>query len=169
MAEATLMLTFIFQAGFVFLVSYAAISDYRRLKIPNWISLALCGAFLPYAAIFVSGPQFLGHVAAGGIVFAIAIALYALGWFGGGDVKLLGAVALWAGPERVYELAALTGLIGGALGIALLALRCLLRYCPALWCPVPLDRPLVWARNGVCPYGLAIGSAALICVPKMFT
>ena len=164
-----LKLTFVFQACFVFLVCYAAISDYRCLKIPNWISLALCGAFLPYAAIFVTGSQFLGHIAAGGTVFAIAITLYALGWFGGGDVKLLGAIALWAGPQQVYELAVLTGLIGGALGIVLVALRWLLRYCPALWCPAPLDRVLVWARDGVCPYGLAIGGAALICVPKMFS
>src|SRR5206468_1562851 len=106
------------------------------------------------------GSDFLGHVAAGSAVFAIAIVLYSLGWFGGGDVKLLGAVALWAGPVQVYELAALTGLIGGALGIILVAVRCLLRYCPALWCPAPLDRMVVWARDGVCPYGLAIGSAA---------
>ena len=163
------MLTLIFQICFVFLVSYAAVSDYRRLKIPNWISLALCGAFLPYAAVFITGSAFLGHVASGAAVFAIAIALYSLGWFGGGDVKLLGAVALWAGPQQVYELAALTGLIGGALGIVLVAVRCLLRYRPALLCPAPLDRMVVWARDGVCPYGLAIGSAALICVPRMFT
>jgi prepilin peptidase CpaA len=162
------MLT-IFQVCFVFLVSYAAVSDYRRLKIPNWISLALCGAFLPYAALFVTGSQFLGHIAVGTAVFAFAITLYALGWFGAGDVKLLGATALWAGPQQVYEFAVLTGMIGGALGIILVGLRSLLRYCPALRCPAPLDRMLVWARDGVCPYGIAIGSAALICMPKMFT
>jgi prepilin peptidase CpaA len=162
------MLTLIFQFSFVFFVSYAAVSDYRRLKIPNWISLALCGAFLLYAAFFVTFSQFLGHVAAGTVVFAIAITLYALGLLGGGDVKLLGAIALWAGPQQVYELALLTGIIGGAMGIILLGLRRLLRYRPALRCPPPLDRMVVWARAGVFPYGIAIGSAALICMPKMF-
>jgi prepilin peptidase CpaA len=163
------MLTFVFQFCFVFLISYAAISDYRRLKIPNWTSLALCAAFLCYAALFITGSQFVGHVAAGTALFAIAIALYALGWFGGGDVKLLGAIALWAGPQQIYEVAMLTGLIGGAMGILLVGLRALLRYRPALRCPPPLDRMVVWAREGVFPYGLAIGSAALICMPKMFT
>jgi prepilin peptidase CpaA len=162
------MLTFGFQSFFIFLVCYAAVSDFRYLKIPNWISLALCGAFLPYAAILVDGPQFLSHATAAGTVFVIAVGLYALGWFGAGDVKLLGAVALWAGPAQVYELAALTGLIGGALGVALVGLRWLLRHCPAFQYPAPFDRPLVWAKDGLCPYGLAIGSAALLCVPKMF-
>jgi prepilin peptidase CpaA len=162
------MPTFIFQCCFVFLVSYAAVSDYQRLKIPNWISLALSGAFLFYAAEFATASQFLGHVGTGMAVFAIAIVLYALGWFGGGDVKLLGATALWAGPQQIYELALLTAVIGGAMGTILLGLRLLLRYRPALDGPAPLDRIVVWARDGVFPYGLAIGGAALICVPKMF-
>jgi len=163
------MLTLVFQFCFVFLVSYAAISDYQRLKIPNWVSLALCAAFLLYAALFVTGSQFLGHVAAGTAVFALAIVLYALRLFGGGDAKLFGAIALWAGPQQVYELALLTAMIGGAMGTVLIGLRELLRYRPALCCPAPLHRIVVWARDGVCPYGLAIGSAALICIPKMFT
>jgi prepilin peptidase CpaA len=162
------MLTLIFQFCFIFLVSYAAISDYQRLKIPNWVSSSLCAAFLLYAGFFLTGSQFLGHVAAGATLFAIAIIFYALGMFGGGDAKLLGAIALWAGPHQIYELAFLTGIIGGAMGMMLLGLRGLLRQRPALCGPVPLDRIVVWARDGVCPYGLAIGSAALICMPKMF-
>ena|SRR5215471_9619237 len=163
------MLTFIFQFCFVFLVSYAAISDYQRLKIPNWVSLALCAAFLLYASLFVTGSQFLGHVAAGTAIFAIAVVLYALGLFGGGDAKLLGAIALWAGPQSVYELVLLTAMIGGAMGTILVGLRGLLRHRPALCGPAPLHRMVVWARDGVCPYGLAIGGAALICMPKMFS
>jgi prepilin peptidase CpaA len=162
------MLTLIFQFCFVFLVSYAAISDYRRLKIPNWVSSSLCAAFLLYAALFVTGSQFLGHVAAGTAMFAIAIILYALGMFGGGDAKLLGAIALWAGPHQIFEFAILTGIIGGAMGIVLVGLRGLLRHRPALFCPAPFYRIVVWARDGVCPYGLAIGSAALISMPNMF-
>ena len=162
------MLTLIFQFCFVFLVSYAAISDYQRLKIPNWVSSSLCATFLLYAALFATGSQFLGHVAAGTALFAIAIILYALGIFGGGDAKLLGAIALWAGPHQIFELAFLTGMIGCAMGIILVGLRGLLRHRPALYCPAPLYRMVVWARDGVCPYGLAIGGAALICMPKMF-
>ena len=162
------MLTLIFQFCFVFLVSYAAVSDYRRLKIPNWVSSSLCVTFLLYAALFVTGSQFLGHVAAGTALFAIAIILYALGMFGGGDAKLLGAIALWAGPHQIYEFAFLTGIIGGAMGVVLVGLRGLLHHGPALYSPAPSYRMVVWARNGVCPYGLAIGSAALICMPKMF-
>jgi prepilin peptidase CpaA len=163
------MLNSVFANAFVFLIAYATISDYRHLKIPNWISVALCGVFLAYAPHFATWSDILGHIGVASAVLVLAIALYALGWFGGGDVKLLAAVALWAGPHQVFELAVLTGLIGGALGVLLLALRLLLHRRPSLWCPAPLDRVLVWARQGVCPYGLAIGAAALICVPKMFS
>ena len=154
---------------FAFLVIYAAISDYKTLKIPNWISLALCGLFVVYAANLTSWNEIGLHFAVGGGVFVTAVLCYSFGVFGGGDVKLLGAVALWAGPERVYEFAALTGLIGGALGLLILAARIVGREFPELANrPSPVWNIARWGRDGTCPYGIPISIAAILSVPAMF-
>jgi prepilin peptidase CpaA len=44
--------------------------------------------------------------------------LFARGIMGGGDVKLITAVTLWAGLEHLALFAAVTSLTGGVLGIA---------------------------------------------------
>ena len=158
-----------FHAAFILLVVTAALSDYQRMKIPNWISLALCGLFAAFAFRLETWSSIGLHVVIGVAVFAVGILSYALGLFGGGDVKLLGAVALWAGPERIVEFLALTGLLGGALGLLIYAARNLSQWYPAL-----VDRPsavyniMRWGRDGTCPYGIAIAVAALLSVPAMF-
>jgi Flp pilus assembly protein protease CpaA len=40
--------------------------------------------------------------------FAITSVLYILRWFSAGDVKLLAAVALWAGPTEIVPVVSLT-------------------------------------------------------------
>src|SRR5438477_10678880 len=68
-SEVDIMLPLAFQSGFVFLVAYAAVSDYRLLKIPNWVSLALCGMFLIYTLLVPGASSFLQHLGAGAAVF----------------------------------------------------------------------------------------------------
>jgi Flp pilus assembly protein protease CpaA len=50
-------------------------------------------------------------------VFLVGLALFARQLIGGGDVKLLAAVSLWAGPEHFVLFLLLTTLMGGALGL----------------------------------------------------
>ena len=158
-----------FLTAFVLFVAVAAVNDYHRMKIPNWISLALCGLFAAYAFRMESWSSVGWHVVVGLAIFAAGIATYAIGVFGGGDVKLLTALALWAGPERVFEFLALTGLLGGALGLLIYAARNLSQWYPAL-----ADRPSAiynivrWGRDGTCPYGIAIALAAVLSIPAMF-
>ena len=163
------MIAILFQSCFIFLAIYAAVSDYQRLKIPNWIPLTLCGLFLIYALRLGSWADVGWHIAVGAGVFLAAVLSYAFGVFGGGDVKLIGAVALWAGPERSVEVAIWTGLLGGVLGVLILAARHVVRSYPdfanrpgAVW---NIAR---WGRDGTCPYGIPIAMAALISVPAMF-
>ena len=159
----------LFQACFIFLVVFAAVTDYQRMQIPNWISLALIGLFVIYAVRLASWSDIGLHVAVGAGVFAAAVVSYAFGIFGGGDVKLLGAVALWAGPEHVVEFAMLTGLLGGVLGVLVWGARKVVHYFPAL-----AERPGAawniarWGRDGTCPYGIPIAIAAIAVVPAVF-
>jgi prepilin peptidase CpaA len=90
--------------------------------------------------------------------------LFARGWLGGGDVKLLCAATLWAGPAGTPTLLLLTGVLGGALALFLLmpfgsqiamAVRAL------------LGQPSMSAERGLAtpvPYGVAIAGAALIVI-----
>ncbi len=54
-------------------------------------------------------------------MFAVGALGFAGGVVGGGDVKLLAAASLFAGPTHMVDFLAVTALIGGALGLALLA------------------------------------------------
>src|SRR4029077_3934055 len=68
-------------------------------------------------------PSFYGALEAIGCAVAVFIGgaiLFARGYLGGGDVKLLSAATLWAGPAGTPELLLLTGVLGGALALFLL-------------------------------------------------
>src|SRR5438128_2103098 len=84
--------------AFAALVLTAAAKDALSFTIPNWISLVLIALF-PVAglanglSLVALGP----HLAIGGGVLLIGVAMFALGWVGGGDAKLMASVALWMG------------------------------------------------------------------------
>ena len=82
----------------------------------------------------------------------------------GGDVKLLTAATLWAGPARTPALLMLTGVLGGAL-----ALFFLMPFGSQITMAVRalLGQPSVSTERGMAtpvPYGIAIAGAALIVV-----
>ena len=101
----------------VLLLIAAATSDLTRYKIPNWISVAVAVAFA-IAALFSGSWIAVGWalVAAAG-VFALSCGLFALRLFGGGDVKLLTAMALWTGLADLLHFLLIMSLAGGVLGI----------------------------------------------------
>src|SRR4029077_2143743 len=99
----------------------AAGEDFRRLVIPNLLPIVLVALWPFYFAAVA--PSFYGALAAIGCALAVFIAgalLFAGGYLGGGDVKLLSAATLWAGPAGTPDLLMLTGVLGGALALFLL-------------------------------------------------
>ncbi len=67
-------------------------------------------------------PLFLGtSVACAAGLFGVGAVAFANGMIGGGDVKFLAAVGLFAGPAHVVDFMLVTALVGGVLGLALLA------------------------------------------------
>src|SRR5260370_20089393 len=106
---------------FAVLMVAAAVEDFRRLTIPNLVPAALCLLWPAYFA--ATAPSLYGALAAIGCalaVFLVGAALFARGWLGGGDVKLLAAATLWAGPAGTPSLLILTGMLGGAPALFLL-------------------------------------------------
>lgn len=146
------------------LVITAALRDAVSYTIPNWISLALIAAF-PAAALALGMPlaTFGLCLAIGAAALVAGMAMFALGWIGGGDAKLFGAAALWLGFPGALTYVAATGLAGGGLALSLLALRSiwLRRYAAAG--PAWLAR-LAEPGEDV-PYGMAIALGALAAFP----
>jgi prepilin peptidase CpaA len=102
----------------------AAISDMIRLRIPNYLPVALVVLFAAYAiADAMPLDAVLWHVIAGVIVLAVGMALFAFGLFGGGDIKLLAAVALLIGWSSLLPLVVMVAVIGGLLAIVIATMR----------------------------------------------
>jgi len=104
----------------------AAWQDLRTLHIGNGLSIAVATLFFVWAVLgLIEGsysPQAFGHsIACGAGLFVVGAAAFAAGILGGGDVKLLAAVGLFAGPTGMVDLLLVTALAGGLLGVAVLA------------------------------------------------
>jgi prepilin peptidase CpaA len=100
--------------------------DVLRLRIPNIIPAALVLLFAMQVLLGdVQAP--LDHLLAMGLVLVILLPLFALNTLGGGDVKLLAAVALWLGMDKLAALLILVGIVGGFFTLVWLALRWLIR------------------------------------------
>lgn len=107
-------------AAFVGLIGWAAYRDIASYTIPNRVCLALIALF-PAFALTAPGAagtiDWTGHVLLAGGVMAIGFVLFALRLTGGGDVKLLTAVALWAGPSVFLQTLFVIALAGGVLSL----------------------------------------------------
>lgn len=147
---------------FAVVMAAAAFEDFRRLIIPNMLPILLCAAWPLH---FAAAPSLHAGLAAMGCglgVFLGGMVLFARGWLGGGDVKLLSAAALWAGPAGTPALLILTVLLGGLLALFLLIPlgRQLATAARLLLGQPPIEAERVWATP--IPYGVAIAAAALI-------
>jgi prepilin peptidase CpaA len=143
-------------AGFASLMVAAAFEDFRRLVIPNVVVLGLC-VLWPLDLAASPNLTLAGAAGAAGCAVAVFVAgalLFSRGLIGGGDVKLLAAAALWAGPAATPALLIATAMLGGLLSLAVLsftALRTALTPAAA-----------TALRSARVPYGAAIAAAALI-------
>ncbi|HEX6142619.1 MAG TPA: prepilin peptidase [Geminicoccaceae bacterium] len=118
------------------LLLVAALEDLRSRRIPNWLVLGVGVLWAPW---LVAAPEAGGWPIALVIAlaaFMIGAVLFARQILGGGDVKLITVVTLWAGMEHLALFATVMSLTGGLLAIAGLAWQ---RYG---WMIVPLLVPL---------------------------
>lgn len=125
----------------------AAITDLRARIISNRLNLAV--ALLAPVWWLACGlepwPGIAVQLLVGGVVFALFTAMFAFGMMGGGDVKLLGALALWFPWQAVVSLIVLMALLGGVVTLVTVIHHRMSRR---------LGQPEI-------PYGVAISLAAL--------
>jgi prepilin peptidase CpaA len=137
-------------------VAFAAAMDLFTMRIPNRVSVLLVLAFFPLALLAGLGPwDIASHVGAGMLMLLVGFGLFACGWFGGGDAKLMAAIGLDVLPLYLLSVAVAGGVMAGVF----LTVR-----------SVPLPRFLLgqsWAlrlhrQDGGIPYGIALAAGALM-------
>jgi prepilin peptidase CpaA len=111
---------------FALLLLAATWQDFRSMRIGNALSAGIVTAFSVWLiGGLLSGKlppsQALAAIGCGLAVFAVAALGFAAGILGGGDVKLLAAASLFAGPALLLDFLLITAVVGGVLGLAMLA------------------------------------------------
>jgi len=97
----------------------AAFTDFRSRQIANWLNAAVAlGAPLYWWASGLSlWPGVALQLGLAVAAFAVLAGLFALRAMGGGDVKLLTALALWVPWKEFLELVLIMSVVGGILTV----------------------------------------------------
>ncbi len=120
----------------------AVVGDLRARLIPNWLNAAIALAAIPYWWLtdLPLWPDVAIQIAVAAALFALFALAFRFGMMGGGDVKLVAAVALWLPLGAVVKLLLVMSIAGGLLTLAMMARQRIARQ---------QDKPEV-------PYGVAI-------------
>src|SRR5262249_22095315 len=150
-------------APFVVLLALAAGWDLASYTIPNFIPLTVLLGFAVFAATAGYPAGAYGtHALAAVIALVTGVALFALGYIGGGDAKLFAAVAAWLGLHDLFQYVLVASIFGGALTLVLLAGR---RFpLPAMLARQSWIVRLHEPQAGI-PYGVALAAGALAILP----
>jgi prepilin peptidase CpaA len=141
------VIAFILLVGLAVLLLIAAAIDIRSRIIPNRLNALI--AAMAVAWWFASGfgwDAMLVQIGLATVILLVFASFFCLGWMGGGDVKLLAALALWLPLEKMAVLLVWMAIGGGVLTLAMLIAHRLRRA---------EGRPEI-------PYGVAIVGAALL-------
>ena len=133
---------------------FAAFTDIRSRTIHNWLNLSIAASapVFWWASGMALWPDVAIQLGCTLLAFAFFAVLFALNTMGGGDVKLLTALALWIEPMAFLQLLMIMALAGGVLTIVMGAWHVMRRQ---------KDRLAI-------PYGVAIAVGALwVLYPKL--
>lgn len=141
----------IFQYGLLIALAiallFAAFTDIRRRQIDNWLNAAIIvvAPLWWWASGMSLWPDVAIQLGVALAAFAVLAGLFALGAMGGGDVKLLTALAFWIEPTWFLQLLIVMALVGGVLTIVM-----------GVWHVMRRQREKL-----AIPYGVAISAGGL--------
>lgn len=136
------------------LLAYAALGDVRARIIPNWLVIVIA-AFAP-VLWWVSGMSLWPDIA---IQIGVAIGFlalfsifFALNAMGGGDVKLIAALALWFPAIAFLQLLMVMSILGGIITLG-------------MWVR---EKARKSGKNIEVPYGIAISMAGIWAIHERY-
>lgn len=149
---------------FPLIMLIAAVSDLMTMKISNYLSAGLLLAFLVMAFLTKMPLQiFMWSLGCGLMMLFITFGMFAVGWVGGGDAKLVSATAIWMGWSLLMPYLLVASVFGGILTILLLMFR---RFrLPGFLANREWALRLHKPRGGI-PYGVALAASALVFYPS---
>ena len=126
----------------------AGIEDARKREIANWKNAAIALLAVPWwvANGLPLWPAITIQIGIALGVFALFAAAFHFGMMGGGDVKMIGALALWFPFQPLMTMLIIMSLAGGAITLLMLIDKRLRRQ----------------SAQPEIPYGIAIAIAALL-------
>jgi prepilin peptidase CpaA len=132
----------------------AAIWDIKKREIPQPIVIAVALLAVPFWFLneLSLWPDVVIQIGVAGIIFGVFAVMFSFGWMGGGDVKLLTALALWLPWQAVIMLLVIMSLAGAAV-----------TFGTIIWSRMrdPSATPEI-------PYGVAISFAGLWLISERF-
>ena len=141
------ILSYVLGGALVLILLSAGIEDARTREIANWKNAAI--ALMAPAWWWVLGYGWADVAWQVGIavgVFALFVGAFHFGWMGGGDVKMIGALALWLPGPTLFFMLMVMSIIGGVLTLIMM-----------------FDH---WRRKAPgaveTPYGVAIAMASMV-------
>lgn len=161
----------------ILLLAFAGFSDFRSLRIPNWLCIAVAALGVvrllmisnqtialymigPAAAIFANPMIAVYTIGAAVAVFVITFILFFFRIMGGGDAKLLSATVLLIGNHDLLLFLILMGIISGLISLMLLFVH---HYLPLYLGP----RFATQSKVAV-PYGIAIAGAGIMILAHLY-
>lgn len=155
MIDAALIL----KGAFVAVLLLAAYSDLRRLLIPNVYPAIMIVLFVIATLLGFpfTGPLW-SHLLHFAVALSVGLGLFYIRWFGGGDVKLYAAIALWFGLSQAWFLLLVTALSG----VAVVLFRLLVHFVRVLLPSGRASAGGIRKSDRRIPYGIAIAAGGII-------
>lgn len=102
-------------------LAVAAVGDWRTRMIPNKLNAAIALLAIPYwwASGLALWPDVAIQLAMAACLFLLFALAFRFGAMGGGDVKLVAALALWLPPGATLRLLVIMSIAGGLLTLAM--------------------------------------------------
>lgn len=107
-------------AALAALLLIGAGTDIWVRRLPNWLTASVAGLYFLYVVASPFTVDWIGALAVASIVFVAGFALFAFNVMGGGDVKLIAGLALWAGVDLIALFLLITALAGGLMSFGVL-------------------------------------------------
>jgi prepilin peptidase CpaA len=134
---------------------WAAYSDIQQFRIPNQVSVLIAGLFFLFLFVNPNENFTWAAPAAALAVLCAGFALFTMGIVGAGDVKLLSALALWAGAENIAFLLVVATIAGAIVALTVSLSGAFTAYASG----ERVTRNLLFKRP--IPYGVAIACGGL--------
>lgn len=99
------------------LALFGGMHDLLTRRIPNWFTFPAMVAGLAAQAYFLGGAGLLDGLGGLALAFACFLPMYAFGYMGAGDVKLLMVVGAWMGVRACCNVMVASVLLGAAFAL----------------------------------------------------